>query len=297
MGFFKNLFNIKDVIKKELQKSIIEEDDYVIDDKVDHDFAKELTDAGLKIYINELFKLASKSIYFNIDKNKDEVKIGSTKIGGSPDVYDGFKWPSWKGLYLGFLAQINLSEVSKYDHKNQLPSQGMLYFFYECEEMPWPEEPEDVDSFKVIYYDGDLSYLKRIDYPTELNKEHSVFNEVCVDLSNRWSLPENIDFIAEIYSDLYFKYISGQDGKQTCLLGYPMSIQDDVTYDIILNTRQVYGANTIEEKDEWILLFQLDSMEEANMMWGDCGILYFMIKKEDLKNRNFDKVWMILQCY
>ena len=47
---------------------------------------------------------------------------------------------------------------------------------------------------------------------------------------------------------------------------------------------------------DWILLLQLDSEEEAGMMWGDMGRLYFLIHKKDLANGNFDKVWTILQC-
>jgi hypothetical protein len=47
---------------------------------------------------------------------------------------------------------------------------------------------------------------------------------------------------------------------------------------------------------DWILLLQLDSDDDAGMMWGDVGMLYFWIKREDLKKENFDNVWMILQC-
>ena len=48
---------------------------------------------------------------------------------------------------------------------------------------------------------------------------------------------------------------------------------------------------------DWILLLQIDSEDEkTGMMWGDVGRLYFWIKREDLKNKNFNKSWMILQC-
>ncbi len=47
---------------------------------------------------------------------------------------------------------------------------------------------------------------------------------------------------------------------------------------------------------EWTLLLQIDSDDDVDMMWEDCGILYFWIRESDLKAKNFDKVWMILQC-
>jgi uncharacterized protein YwqG len=46
----------------------------------------------------------------------------------------------------------------------------------------------------------------------------------------------------------------------------------------------------------WKLLLQIDSNDENDMMWGDCGRLYFWIKKDDLFNKNFNNSWVILQC-
>jgi uncharacterized protein YwqG len=48
-------------------------------------------------------------------------------------------------------------------------------------------------------------------------------------------------------------------------------------------------------RDNWTLLLQVDSEDENGMMWGDLGKLYYWIKKEDLKNGNFNNVWVILQ--
>ena len=50
---------------------------------------------------------------------------------------------------------------------------------------------------------------------------------------------------------------------------------------------------------DWILLFQMDTVEsdDYELMFGDCGHIYFWIKKEDLANKNFENIWLILQCY
>ena len=47
----------------------------------------------------------------------------------------------------------------------------------------------------------------------------------------------------------------------------------------------------------WVLLFQMDSDDNADMMWGDLGTLYFTIKKDDLAARRFDRVWFSWQCH
>ena len=43
---------------------------------------------------------------------------------------------------------------------------------------------------------------------------------------------------------------------------------------------------------------RLDTVEcgDFELMFGDCGHIYFYITKEDLAARRFDRVWLILQC-
>ncbi|HVT11229.1 MAG TPA: DUF1963 domain-containing protein [Fimbriimonadaceae bacterium] len=42
---------------------------------------------------------------------------------------------------------------------------------------------------------------------------------------------------------------------------------------------------------------QVDTDDDANMMWGDAGMIYFCIREKDLEMADFEKVWMIFQCY
>jgi uncharacterized protein YwqG len=48
---------------------------------------------------------------------------------------------------------------------------------------------------------------------------------------------------------------------------------------------------------DWRLLLQVDSDENATMMWGDTGRVYFWMRDEDLRAARFERVWTILQCY
>ena len=57
---------------------------------------------------------------------------------------------------------------------------------------------------------------------------------------------------------------------------------------------------TVLEKgaSDWQLLFQIDSDEEQlGAMWGDVGRVYFWIRRQELKERDFSNVWLSLQCY
>lgn len=59
---------------------------------------------------------------------------------------------------------------------------------------------------------------------------------------------------------------------------------------------QVQYSKLMSTDDDWQLLMQLDSEDEAGMMWGDVGKIYFTIREQDLKSLSFDKTWMSWQC-
>jgi uncharacterized protein YwqG len=56
-------------------------------------------------------------------------------------------------------------------------------------------------------------------------------------------------------------------------------------------------ADLQEGITDWRLLLQIDSDDSLGTMWGDAGRIYFWIREQDLKNRDFAKVWLVLQCY
>ena len=46
------------------------------------------------------------------------------------------------------------------------------------------------------------------------------------------------------------------------------------------------------------MLLQLSTLEkeEWELMWGDCGMLYFYIRRQDLAQKRFENAWFSLQC-
>jgi uncharacterized protein YwqG len=64
------------------------------------------------------------------------------------------------------------------------------------------------------------------------------------------------------------------------------------------NTPEDVKADIRERASDWVLLFQMASIceEDYELMYGDMGNLYFYIRKQDLKNCNFDGAWFALQC-
>lgn len=193
-----------------------------------------------------------------------ELQIGASKLFGNPDVFEGFEWPcieeDGEKYDLSFIGQINLSEVAKYDKDGLLPKKGMLYFFYDLDEMP--SDPLDLNACRVIYHESDdnLTPLCCVDEDGE-------------DLSFREMQVE--------FECVQAGFLSDRD-ETHLLLGEP-SMDNGFWYECI---------------DGWQMLFQLDSIETDDICinFTDEGFLCFYIDKEKLKAKDFSDV-RIMQIY
>ena len=86
------------------------------------------------------------------------------------------------------------------------------------------------------------------------------------------------------------------------LLGYADPLQADVYGSTEGNAEQVpFDAwNTIDHARAaagWRLLLQVDSDPGRDVLFGDGGVLAFMIRAEDLAARHFDRVWVEWQSH
>lgn len=281
-----------------------------------------------KQLMEKLLKIAKNEIRITYRKNDTPLSLLCSRIGGKPAVPPNFVWPYYTGsLYgekesksrpLSFMAQINLKDIAGLDEENILPPSGILSFFYELETMTWGFDPEDKGSAKVFYF-PDESDLRLADFPDELD-EDSKLPEFAVDFQRHISVPEYGDFDDDSeydwddYHECSIKcgYDPDEWGDYTKLLGFPDVIQNPMEEECESVTRgyrrgspEDYAKISEEEKadieakaDEWMLLFQMGTItdDDYELMFGDCGHIYFWIKKTDLMNCNFDNIWLILQC-
>ena len=105
----------------------------------------------------------------------------------------------------------------------------------------------------------------------------------------------------------------GYKADTTKLLGHPELIQGEYWEECegVAGKNIYYGSTPIKygndnikkaikkNAKDWTLLMQMSELEigDYGLYFGDCGKIYFNIRKEDLKNKNFDNIWLILQCY
>lgn len=275
------------------------------------DWKVKFQDAGLEQHWQKFESLLRSEIAIQPEDAADtEIKVGQSKIGGQPDLPKNQTWfKENNGKSLGFLAQINLSETRQFDKSNQLPSSGLLYFFYSAEQEAWGFDPKDKDKFKVFYFNGDITDLERTDFPSDL-PEHSKYKTCKLSFANSVSAPNwESDIVNGLLTseeqDAYIELTV--DGEITKLLGHSDNIQGTMEEECQLVTNGLYcgdpsGYNDPraeglkKDANQWILLFQIDSIDKAGMMWGDVGRVYFWIKKDDLEKKSFDKSWFVLQC-
>src|SRR6218665_2777741 len=257
-----------------------------------------------------------------IAQSEKDISLGQTKIGGRPDLPKEQLWPVevtevkekkfWfftksteviRTKPLSFIAQINLEEIAEFDTENLFPKHGILYFFYAAEQDAWGYEPNDKNKFKVVFYGGDTTELIRTDFPDDL-EESAIFKPCSVLIYKEISLPY---YDNEVYSsftkeeDEKFWDNIYEEGNVNKLLGYSDNIQHEMELECELATNGFNcgdGSPFNEHKakelapnaEKWLLLLQIDSNEENDMMWGDAGRIYFWIRKDDLANRRFENV-------
>ncbi|KWU53607.1 cytoplasmic protein [Bacillus mycoides] len=215
-------------------------------------------------------------------KQQEIIAIGSSKMGGVPDLPNTFEYPTYKENPLRFIAQFNLSDLQNVGMDHNLPKTGMLYFF--SIENYFEEDVDPTEAGRVLYYDIPVEQLRRAD------EIQAKYNQCAITFELTYKLPE-LFIEDEADSDRFLQLLEelipdNYDNHQ--MFGEPFSVQDEV----LDETGQYMGI----DPQHMTLLFQIDSdTKNCNMMWGDLGMLYFCIGNEDLKNRHFENTCCVLQ--
>lgn len=201
------------------------------------------------------------SIRFDI-KDLAGTRIPTTRIGGIPDVDDKFIWPRYgsDNRPLSFIAQFDCSDLGL----EELPSSGLLSFFYDLEDRPW-----HTDAGCRVFWFPDKEVLSPADVPNDLGTESTL--PVLDVMFHEEEPPEEPMLMSK-------------------LLGVGDPIQDSVEEECAYMKRD-------GNPGAWRLLLQLDSIEtdHFSLLFSDMGCIYFLIPEKDLISRRFDRAVLILQ--
>jgi len=255
----------------------------------------------------------------------DALPLGTSRLGGIPDVPEDFEWPTREDKPLTFIMQLRLSDLAQYDLESVLPTNGWLYYFYDVDKQPWGFHGQE-SGWSVTYIKDETTKLSRISYPKTQHQAFELkalplfllsFNRILSVPSAVWEHPYGYQtYHALAFNDydeenayMYFSFdFSPEASPSHQILGYANHIQYAVEYDCFMAQYPEHDEQSIFHKlnedsqarskvmDEWQFLFQIDSDEDLGLICGDMGMLYICIPKDSLAKHQFDDCWTILQC-
>ena len=270
--------------------------------------------------LSEAIKRLSKTevYYINLLKESNP-EITDSKLGGLPYWSNKTPYPkNMRGKNLYLLAQINFEKEKT---TAPFPSTGILQFFIDGEDIQtfganFEGDQTKQKNFRIVYHDTiDSSVtrdsVKNLGLPTNIGKidfpvqgEHKITLEKDSEYSNLYDIRFN-GFFSEAYKEVYNKDLE-KNKKFLDVLGFEgedkLEMELEPKEDKTRHKMLGYASFTQEDprykgmyKDYDTLLLQIDT-EWNYIIWGDCGICNFFIKKQDLINKNFSKVLFNWDC-
>lgn len=288
-----------------------------------------LRDAGLGHVAQGLAELARPC--YRVKRRlvaEDEIAIAASKLGGSPDLPAGFAWPNVtsrkKQDAMEFVAQIRLSDLPQ-PLPEPVPQHGLLSFFTHWSEgcvFYFPEGTSlqrTVGPYEPIEREpGGFWHNLRTAFTGKGRRRHpyraaSVSLESAVSPADGTSSMVEQLKLSEADAETYIELCeadrgsrSGSDAVKHQMFGHASPVQNEMELEchfLRLDEKPRWDLppeRFIGATRDWVLLLQLDSDDATTgpgWMWGDLGMVYFWIHREDLARRAFDRVIAIEQCH
>jgi uncharacterized protein YwqG len=240
-------------------------------------------------------------------------------LGGEPRLPDAAGWPSWEGHGpLSFVAAVDCASLSAVPLDIVLPASGTLLFFYfdgqydnyQATVGYW--DPDTLAGARTMYVgpgecaspraspDGIEPY-DRVNLAAEPMVTFPALEHL--DLQAAFKAPgEDLRaFLDHPVNDAAF--VEALDGRAAGprhqIGGYAYPVQGPVEREAAvaaLGSRDSHDPRIAAEQRRWTLLGQVDTDDRADMMWGDCGTLYWLARHEDLSCGQFTDTSFTWQC-
>lgn len=222
---------------------------------------------------------------------------------------------------LSFVAQVDLADVTGAGESlPELPTTGRLLLFYDLLEMPWGFAPGDRTGFRLVHDDTDADRLVPHDPPDDLVALGGDGVLPALPLRPRRTLtvpPSGADVLRgalgdeddEAYHDWTMAALDGPDWDVHQVGGWPHQVQGDMQLECALVSAghstgdgRAYADPAVraaaeQEAPDWVLVLQVASDDDRGFMWGDSGFLYVWMRRQDLRERAFERAHLVLQCF
>lgn len=220
--------------------------------------------------------------------------LWQSKFCGLPYLPEKNVYPrNSQGKYLYMIAQINFEELPRLE---PYPEKGILQFWIEDDDlygMNFNDQTKQ-DSFKVVYYSDVQQENLVTDFSFLPHPEYSPFTNTSAEYSLNFLQKKMPPCISDYHYHKFFSetdeafdetYIETYDSNGHRIGGYAHFTQEDPRD----------WRNPHKEKEH--LLLQIDTDDENQIMWGDCGVANFFISENDLKKKEFNNILYNYDCY
>jgi uncharacterized protein DUF1963 len=245
-----------------------------------------------------------------------EAMVG--EIGGQPSLPESAVWPEWEGHGpLAYVGSIDCGALARIQLDIPIPPSGRLAFFfidYSPNSLVTYQDPQSLVGARIIYIPPGVRVTLRSTPPGITAYTHVNLHAECVATYPNFEHPVLIrafrapnegrqEFLAHPVNDEAFieALWDLEPGPRHQLGGYATPIQGPVEYEVAIAARGGKADRSDprleHEALDWKPLLQVDSDAVAGMLWGDVGMLYWMIQPTDLQERRFDAASFTWQCH
>jgi uncharacterized protein YwqG len=235
------------------------------------------------------------------------VRNRQARIGRNPTTGEVIKIPARKVAKSGVAMAAKSSERRNF---------RVLYSAERLAKLPlrgFPKELEDEYRYRGVRLEAGTAELS-MPFPND-----PVLSPLCLKHEEQ---EQYLSFVRQLMESR--DALRGRDGSdlgEHAIGGYPDYIQHDPRLRAALIATGLYprvkgpgrnpatGESVPSKEDEPLLedaeaamqdcqsLFLVDSEQSADILWGDMGHLCYLIRKDDLRKRAFEDVWMEFDCY
>lgn len=257
--------------------------------------------------------------------DNDFVPTLTSKIGGIGYLPIGESYPTNAGKPLVMLAQLNFEQISqstdtaKLPHR--LPQKGILQIYIDSQDDCYGQNFDDKlpnDLYQVRFWQDTTLPINT----DELNQISEQLKALDIDIlpfnfKNQHPMQFNLDTQSCSTNCYEYNHFSQKiDELKDCdicdYLEENLQMDDPYecldTYDELagFGKHQIFGYPNFTQTDpreynknlqKHILLLQIESDSNNDIMWGDCGVANFFIHPDDLKNEDFSKLIYNWDCY
>ena len=220
------------------------------------------------------------------------------RLGGDPRLPEATPWPEWpEHGPLTFIAELDCAALPHGELDLAFPADGTLLFFY---------------------FDGQLDHRAALVLGSDDESQRGarvLYVGPGADVAER-SAPDGIkpypcqqlagDIVvtppSEEHPDALWTIID-PGAPEVFAREFTNAVRVlhlDPRHQIAGHAHPIQGAvepGVPAPAHQWRLLAQFDTDMRSNMMWGDSGMLYWLITADDLAARRFDRARMTWQCY